>query len=428
MKALGVLFCSGVLCTSCSHVGGPSPTPAMLPNGTAPSLRVDAYPAEPAANAYKLLYSFKGMFDGADPQSGLIDVNGELYGTTYEGGTKMGGVSGEGTVYRVDTSGHERVIHRFKLGSGGRFPTTGLVNIDDTLYGTTESSEYGSDGTVFSVSASGRERTVYRFNYSIDGAGPQGLIAVKRELYGTMMFGTAGKNCGPPSAPGCGTLFAVVPNGAERLIYTFANAKDGQYPSGHPIYLNGTLYGAAAAGGKNGFGAIFAVTPAGKERVVYSFKGVPDGRAPQGVIAEGGVLYGTTELGGSHNLGTVFRVTTGGQERVLHSFKGPADGANPHDGAYPFAASLVAVRGTLYGTTPDGGIGGCRVGSQTIGCGTVFAVTPSGAEHVLYRFTGGTDSAAPYAGLTYLGGRLYGTTTGFNGQGGLNGTVFSVTP
>lgn len=418
MKALSVIFVCSIMLFGCSHVSASSPLPAA------------AWDAggivKPANSAYKLLYTFKGMLDGWSPQSSMLDVNGELYGTTYFGGTKMGGVGGEGTVYRVSTTGHERVIHRFKLTSGGRNPTTGLVNVSGTLYGTTEGSEYSSAGTVFSVTASGRAHQLYRFNPNVDGVGPQGLIAVNGKLYGTMMWGTAGSNCGPQTDPGCGTLFSLDTSGNERVIYTFAQGKDGQYVSGPPAYLNGTFYGTTEGGGKYGLGTIFAVSAAGKEHVVYSFKGNPDGRDPHGVIVVKGVLYGTTGLGGAHDLGTVFRATTGGQERVLYSFRGPADGRSaPHDGAYPYVASLIAVKDTLYGVTPQGGLA-CTTGSRTVGCGTAFAVASSGAERVLYRFGGGTDDGEPYGGLTYVNGRLYGTTPGFISQG--YGTVFSLLP
>jgi uncharacterized repeat protein (TIGR03803 family) len=74
------------------------------------------------------------------------------------------------------------------------------------------------------------------------------------------------------------------------------------------------------------------------------------------------------------------------------------------------------VGGTLYGTT---------YGEDAGGNGTVFSVTPSGTETVLYSFKGGSDGAHPTAGLLEFGGTLFGTTlAGANGDG----TVFSVTP
>ncbi|MGA8326353.1 MAG: choice-of-anchor tandem repeat GloVer-containing protein, partial [Candidatus Cybelea sp.] len=89
--------------------------------------------------------------------------------------------------------------------------------------------------------------------------------------------------------------------------------------------------------------------------------------------------------------------------------------------AHPYAG-LINVNGTLYGTTTSGGA--C---SSRGGCGTVFAITPSGAETVLYSFKGGSgDGKYPtQADLLDVNGTLYGTTK----HGGTNdrGTVFSLT-
>jgi uncharacterized repeat protein (TIGR03803 family) len=108
---------------------------------------------------------------------------------------------------------------------------------------------------------------------------------------------------------------------------------------------------------------------------------------------------------------------------VLHSFKYGDDGARPITG-------LTLFNGMLYGTTRYGGTRDCR-GRK--GCGTVFMTDPqSGATAVVYRFTGGTDGAHPYAALTVQGGILYGTTL----QGGSTtcgsgygcGTAFALDP
>jgi uncharacterized repeat protein (TIGR03803 family) len=120
--------------------------------------------------------------------------------------------------------------------------------------------------------------------------------------------------------------------------------------------------------------------------------------------------------------GTVFSLAASGEERTIYKFKGGSDGDDPNP--------LVAVNGVLYGTTVAGG-GGCP---QEGGCGTVFAVTTSGQERVIYHFKGGSDGYAPVGSLTWLDGRLYGTTF----SGGITkqcpqspyatgcGTVFSV--
>jgi uncharacterized repeat protein (TIGR03803 family) len=79
---------------------------------------------------------------------------------------------------------------------------------------------------------------------------------------------------------------------------------------------------------------------------------------------------------------------------------------------------VTYLDGTLYGTTLEGGASSN---------GTVYAITPAGAETVLYSFAGGLDDGQePYAGLIDVGGTLYGTTIGAGAHGA--GIVFSITP
>jgi uncharacterized repeat protein (TIGR03803 family) len=153
--------------------------------------------------------------------------------------------------------------------------------------------------------------------------------------------------------------------------------------------------------------------------LLYSFKRGNDGRDPHAgpLIKVKGTLYGTTVYGGGpcHGRcfgGTVFAITTSGGETVLHSLEvGSKDGKNPR-------AGLIHVTGTLYGTTIHGGAASCY-------CGTVFKVTLSGAEAVLYSFSGAPDGSGPDAGLLNVNGTLYGTTF-FGGTAG-EGTVFAIT-
>jgi uncharacterized repeat protein (TIGR03803 family) len=139
------------------------------------------------------------------------------------------------------------------------------------------------------------------------------------------------------------------------------------------------------------------------------------------VIRNGaGNLYGTTGQGGLGH-GTVFELAADGSESVLHAFEGEKDGIFP-------AAGLIRDKaGNLYGTTGDGGSKGCN----GFGCGTVYRLAPDGSETVLHVFKGGSDGAAPLAGLIEDdSGNLYGTTEeggrGCNGFG--CGTVFWVAP
>jgi uncharacterized repeat protein (TIGR03803 family) len=130
-----------------------------------------------------------------------------------------------------------------------------------------------------------------------------------------------------------------------------------------------------------------------------------------------GNLYGTTESGGAYNNGTVFKLTPSGTETVLHSFAG-----SPNDGFFPEAPLIMDAQGNLYGTTFAGGNPNC-----VDGCGTIFEITSSGTEKVLYSFTGGADGAYSHSSLIFdAQGNLYGTT--YAGGADNDGTVFKVTP
>jgi uncharacterized repeat protein (TIGR03803 family) len=198
-------------------------------------------------------------------------------------------------------------------------------------------------------------------------------------------------------------------------IYDFgANPDDAKYPVASLIDVHGTLYGTTQYGGKYDDGTVFSMTPAGKERVIYSFQDDgSDGYQPvAGLTDVNGTLYGTTSLGGANSGGTFFSVTTSGKESVLHSFGYPGDGDTP-------AANLIVVKGLLYGTT-------AYSNAYPRNGGTVFSVTTSGKEKVVYAFDPSTgDGSAPRTALLDVNGLLYGTTT----SGGRNddGTVFTVT-
>jgi len=385
-----------------------------------------------SAVTYQQLYAFQGGSDGASPSAALTDVDGALYGTTAVGGTTdCKTENGCGTVFKVTTSGKETVLHAFPAFDGdGTNPSSSLTNVKGTLYGTTG---FGGNhgGTVFKITPAGQESVLYAFSGHDRGIGngPYGPpIVVKGTLYGATADGGS-RACGI----GCGAVFSLTLSGHAQQLYAFKGGSDGTFPETGVINDAGTLYGTTFSGGGtgcdgSGCGTVFRVTRGGHERVLYAFQASNDGGLPEaGLIYVNGELYGTTAGWGGgagcggQGCGTVFKMTTTGQETVLYTFLGGNDGVNP-------AASLLNVNGTLYGTTVYGGGTGCFNGD---GCGTVFAVSPSGQESVLYAFQGGSDGANPYAALITINGTLYGTTaggggTGCNGNG--CGTVFAITP
>ncbi|HEY1975697.1 MAG TPA: choice-of-anchor tandem repeat GloVer-containing protein [Candidatus Baltobacteraceae bacterium] len=161
-------------------------------------------------------------------------------------------------------------------------------------------------------------------------------------------------------------------------------------------------------------------------RIVHTFDGASGGANPEaGLIVSNGTFYGTTFNGGAHAGGVVFAVTPSGQERALYSFAGVEDGFNPY-------TSLTEVDGTLFGDTTSGGGYPCHFHYYASGCGTIFAVSGTGRERILYRFEGTADGATPQVGLVTLGGTLYGAAQYGGGgkkacgEGGC-GTIFSIT-
>ncbi|MFZ0031850.1 MAG: choice-of-anchor tandem repeat GloVer-containing protein [Candidatus Cybelea sp.] len=230
--------------------------------------------------------------------------------------------------------------------------------------------------------------------------------------------------------PQISTLEAPTNRTHYKVVYSFEAGSDGSFPRSTLIDVGSTLYGTTEAGGVNSEGTVFSVTPGGSEKVLHSFGKRHDGNAPEaGLVELRGTLYGTTRKGGSYDAcyystiqfscGTVFSITTGGREKVLHSFSLHYNNGN--DGANP-VASLIKVKGTLYGTTLYGGSYFCP-GAD---CGTVFSVTPGGTEKVLHSFSRGADGYNPVASLVKVNGTLYGTTQ----YGGTYdaGTVFSIAP
>jgi uncharacterized repeat protein (TIGR03803 family) len=162
---------------------------------------------------------------------------------------------------------------------------------------------------------------------------------------------------------------------------------------------------------------------AATESILYSFGTPPDGTSPVQLIqSKDGNFYGTTNSGGGASpkfAGTVFKITAAGVETVLYSFSGGADGGQP-------TGLIQGADGNFYGMTTYGGAAG-DVNFAFPGKGTVFKLTPSGMETVLYAFQGGADGSNP-VGLLLQGsdGNFYGMT----GAGGTAtyGTVFKVTP
>jgi uncharacterized repeat protein (TIGR03803 family) len=296
-----------------------------------------------------VLYSFS-LFTAHGfgyPVGGVIrDSAGNFYGGTAAGQTDVG--YGYGVVYKVDTAGHATVLHNFTDGAdGGYLYGSMLLDAAGNLYGTTYLGGASGAGVVFKIDTSGDESVLYSFTGGTDGGYPvAGVIRdAAGNLYGTTYAG---------GASNAGVVFKIDTSGNESVLYSFTAGTDGGYPSAGVISdAAGNLYGTTSSGGAAYAGVVYKVDMSGNESVLYSFTGGADGGHPgfAGVVLDSaGNLYGTTAGGGNTlGAGVVYKVDMSGKETVLYTFTGGADGNYPNTGV------ILGPNGKLYGTTAFGG-------------------------------------------------------------------------
>jgi uncharacterized repeat protein (TIGR03803 family) len=403
--------------------------------------------------------------DGANPLSGLImDGRGNLYGTAADGGTSnVNGTIFE-LAYNSETGGWIYLrLHIFCKHDGyactdGSSPTGRLaIDVNGDLYGTTEEGGDGG-GLIFElVPNADRSRwqykTLYRFCHQTDsctdGESPslgltyQGAASGApydgvSPLYGATQFG--GVN-------GSGAVFRLTPvdgKWKEKVIFSFCpedQCTNNYEPLGGLIMDgNGNLFGATGQAYASAPGTIFELVPGRKdgwrETTLYSFcrqQKCADGNGPGSLMMDGqGNLYGTTEFGGANDWGVVFKLVpnaTNSEYSVLYNF---CSQANCADGASGSSDLVMDVSGNLYGMTEYGG--GHDIDMIGSGGGTVFRLSHSGSLKVLHAFCGKpdcTDGEYPSTGLLLdNSGHLFGTSLigGENQRIDYGGTIFEITP
>ncbi len=324
---------------------------------------------DPAGNA-TVLHAFDNQGDGCFPNGLLRDTAGNLFGGTFS------------NIFKLTPANTFRVVHNFTNFDRGIAPAGTLVmDSEGNLYGTTFSGGTfkcglgDGCGTIYKVDKRGNETVLYSFTGKGDGGNPQaGVIRdAAGNLYGTTGFeGKLSGTCTLPQSTlhGCGTLFRLAPDGTLTVLHTFTGGTDGQNISSElTLDSTGNLYGVTAFGGNLncqaplGCGAVFRITPTGAKTVLHVFKTASEGAGPSGTLTldNAGNIYGTTTSGGnSDNDGVLFKLDKNGKETVLHRF----DGAG---GAAPFGGVIRDSAGNLYGSTVAGG---------TDDEGTVFKLVP----------------------------------------------------
>jgi uncharacterized repeat protein (TIGR03803 family) len=230
-----------------------------------------------AAGTESVLHSFAGPpgggGDGSIPEGGVIrDAAGNLYGVTFQGGAY-----GPGTVYEVDSSGNETLLYSFSGSSDGGYPSsTLLLDSQGNLYGTTQNGGtssgcgLGGCGAVFELSPQSgggwTEKVLYDFcslSGCADGEEPfEGPLAMDAagNLYGTTYFGGTADH---------GVVFKLDTAGQESVLHSFTGGADGALPvAGVILDSRIHLYGTTQEGGDlncqpqfGGCGVVFEITP-----------------------------------------------------------------------------------------------------------------------------------------------------------------------
>jgi uncharacterized repeat protein (TIGR03803 family) len=404
-----------------------------------------------SAGTFTVIHPFTGGVDGGPSYSNLIsDASGNLYGTTVWGGS-TNCENGCGVVFELSPAAGggytETTIYTFQGGSDGWSPVTGLIfDASGNLYGTTTAGGSGGQGTVFQLTPTAGgwiKSLVFAFPVSgLSGSYPQGLVFdASGNLYGTAYQG---------GAHNAGAIFQLVPSSSgwvEHILHAFSGGNDGSLPGKSLIFdSTGNLYGTAYNGGAHGWGVVFQLAPqvggTWKEVVLHTFTGGADGAGPgDGLTLDvSGNLYGTTAYGGNTTssvcqligpgCGVVFKLmptSSGWREAVMHTFTGS------YDGHQPYSNLIFDSAGNAYGTAAYGGNEpSCP---YTIGCGTVFKLTPGSgggwSTSSLHRFTNKADGSSPVANLFLdSAGDLFGTASGgastaCSPTGGC-GTVFEI--
>ena len=312
---------------------------------------------------FQPLYAFTGP-DGCNPEARvIIGHDGTLFGTTNYGGSEQKGTvfhlqPPPGVCKSFVCPWKETVLHSFAGGSDGQWPIYSDLAIDaqGNIYGTTPNGGGASDcqggcGVVFKLSASTgwTESILHTFQGNNDGLVPYSgvIFDAAGNLYGTTaIYGNTGE----------GTVYELSPAGggwAESILYTFPNFNDGGIPYGTLIFDEaGNLYGTTSMDGLKDGGTAYELSPSGggwNFSVLYSFTAYAGSTAGLTMDAAGN-LYGTLAFADME----VFRLTPSGGGWTLTGFSGAA-------GDGPLGGVVLDASGNLYSTASGGGTYGYGV-------------------------------------------------------------------
>jgi uncharacterized repeat protein (TIGR03803 family) len=253
----------------------------------------------------------------------VLGMDGSFYGTTASGGSGCTyGSGGCGGIFKITSAGKSyKILHSLVQTDGANPDTSLLLGTDGNLYGTTSEGGssigggFGGGGVIFKITSAGTYTVLYNLcsmQSCLDGEFPyDGLVeGTDGNFYGTANGGGTRHYAGGFTG---GVIFQVSPTGKYKIIYNFCsetNCDDGANPLGGLVQASdGTFYGTTQVGGTKNYGTIFQLTPAGEYTVLYNFDSTT-GAYPDGTLVQdtNGILYGDTHSGGTVNDGTFFSI------------------------------------------------------------------------------------------------------------------------
>ncbi len=276
---------------------------------------------------YVPLYTLNGNSDGSAIQGLVFGVDGNIYGATELGGNSGCGHGGCGTVFELKRPAQKggkwrfRVLYTFTGKPDGDEPWAGVTfDQKGNLYGTTFRGGTNDWGAVYRLKPPTKrggawtETVPYSFDLNNnDIISPEGSINLDSSgnLYGTTSLG-GDLNCA--GGFGCGVVFELSPPTQKgkgwtfTSLYAFQDGNDGAVPGDRMVFDRmGNLFGTTQTGGGNGFsGAAFRLSPPSGEATVWTETTLHKFIAPEDAGCTGGLawgkwghLYGVTVLGGA---------------------------------------------------------------------------------------------------------------------------------
>ena len=360
-------------------------------------------------------FSFPKYHIGATPMyNQLTEYNGRLYATTSAGGADNLGVLFE---WDPVTNIYIKKID-FSIANGTK-PHGSLIVWNDRFFGMTLAGGVNDKGVIFEWDPA---TNTFTKRYDFDGANGSspygGLTVHENKLYGMTNAGGVNEK---------GVIFEWDPVLNTYLKKHDFDGTEGSNPYGDLVLHDGKFYGMTNTGGVNEKGVIFEWDPnLPSYTKKVDFTGA-NGANPYGkMVFVNDRFYGmTTHGGGIGNYGVIFEWEPVLNNYVMRYDLEGGDGRGNH-GIHPYS-NFLFYGGKFYTMMSARGNGSFTSGS-------LYEWDPVTNGHTIkyyyYNFTGDFDltqtGERPFSGLTLMGGKIYGMTSG--GGNTYSGVIFEWDP